>query len=123
MDVEGPVPRERFVGSDGVELDTELLGFADQIEGVVDGSLLSVELHAGPGCYAVKRQEENPFVICWEGERPGVPFPNQCVRSHILDDGTLLERVLLRPVRDPLYEASLSLAATLVADIAPKARA
>lgn len=95
----------------------------DQVEGVVDGSLLSIELHAGPGCYSVKRQVENPFVICWEGERPGTPFPNQCVRSHILDDGTLLERVLLRPVRDPLYEASLAAAATLVAEIAPKARA
>jgi len=94
----------------------------EQVEGVADGALLAVELHAGPGCYAVKRAVEDPFVICWEGERPGVPFPNQCVRSHVLDDGTLLERVLLRPVRDPLYEASLAAAATLVADIAPKAR-
>lgn len=113
-------PGKARLSGPSAELSLEVI--PESIEGIADGSLLSVELHAGPGCYAVKRQVEDPFVLCWEGERPDVPFPNQCVRSHILDDGTLLERVILRPVRDPLYEASLAAAATLVSDIAPKAR-
>ncbi len=37
MDVVGPVPGERLVGPDGVELDPEGFGLANQIEGVVDG--------------------------------------------------------------------------------------
>ena len=57
-----------------------------------------------------------------EGDRPNAPFPNQCVRSHALDDGTLLDRVLQRPLRDPLYEASLAATASIVADVMPRAK-
>jgi hypothetical protein len=42
VDVVGPVPGQGFVRADGVELDAELLGFADQVERVVDR--LQVEL-------------------------------------------------------------------------------
>lgn len=85
--------------------------------GVPDGSLLDVTLEAGDGSYRVHRSSEDCSVICWEGHRPGAPFPNQCVRAHVLDDGTLLDRVLQRPLRDPLYEASLAAAASIVADL------
>ncbi len=84
--------------------------------GLVDGSLVDVTLRAGQGTYRVHRGDD-PSVLCWEGERPGVPFPNQCVRTTLLDDGALLDRVLQRPLRDPLYEASLAAAAALVPEL------
>jgi glucose-6-phosphate dehydrogenase assembly protein OpcA len=90
--------------------------------GVFEGSLVDVTLHAGDGTYRVHRSEEDSGVICWEGERPNAPFPNQCVRTHVLDDGALLDRILQRPLRDPLYEASLAAAASLIADILPGAK-
>jgi glucose-6-phosphate dehydrogenase assembly protein OpcA len=86
-------------------------------DALVDGSLVDVTLRAGPGVYRVHRADD-PSVVCWEGERPNVPFPNQCVRTAIPDDGTLLDRVLQRPLRDPLYEASLAAAAALVPELA-----
>jgi glucose-6-phosphate dehydrogenase assembly protein OpcA len=89
--------------------------------GVVEGSLVDVTLRAGEGTYRVHRSVEDCSVICWEGDRPGAPFPNQCVRANFLDDGMLLDRVLQRPLRDPLYEASLAAAASLVSDLLPGA--
>jgi len=111
--------RARMVSPDG-----ELLVDFKPVErdGVTDGSLVDVTLRAGQGTYRVHRSVDDCGVICWEGERPGAPFPNQCVRSHTLDDGTLLDRVLQRPLRDPLYEASLAAAASLVADVMPGAQ-
>lgn len=85
--------------------------------GLVDGSLVDVTLRAGEGTYRVHRADDDPSVVCWEGERPNVPFPNQCVRTTMPDDGTLLDRVLQRPLRDPLYEASLAAAAALVSEL------
>jgi hypothetical protein len=41
VDVDRSLPGQRFVGSDGVELDPVCLGLADQVQGVVDG--LAVE--------------------------------------------------------------------------------
>jgi len=90
--------------------------------GVAEGSLVDVTLRAGEGHYCVHRAADDSSVICWEGDRPGAPFPNQCVRAQVLDDGALLDRILQRPLRDPLYEASLAAAASLVADIAPGAK-
>jgi glucose-6-phosphate dehydrogenase assembly protein OpcA len=87
-------------------------------EGLVEGSLVDVVLRAGEGCYRVHRAPEEASVVCWEGERPGVPFPNQCVRTQIPDDGTLLDRVLTRPLRDPLYETSLTTAAAIAKGLA-----
>lgn len=87
--------------------------------GVHDGALLEVELRSDTARYRVHRDEHDPFVVCWEGECPGTPFPNQCVRVHPPDDPTLLARVLERPTRDALYEASLHTATRIVAPIAP----
>lgn len=84
--------------------------------GLVAGSLVDVTLRAGEGTYRVHRGDD-PSVLCWEGDRPNVPFPNQCVRAEIADDGALLDRVLQRPLRDPLYEASLAAAASIVAEL------
>lgn len=111
--------RVRLASPDG-----ELLVDFESVDrpGVPEGSLIDVTLHAGEGTYRVHRAVDDCSVICWEGDRPGAPFPNQCVRSQVLDDGVLLDRILQRPLRDPLYEASLAAAAALVSDIAPGAK-
>jgi glucose-6-phosphate dehydrogenase assembly protein OpcA len=82
-------------------------------EGLPDGALVDVELRTPDARYRVHRADDDPLVVCWEGERPGVPFPNQCVRIHPPHDGVLLCRVLERPLRDRLYEASLRGAAAV----------
>ncbi len=87
-----------------------------------DGSLVEVELVCALGRYRVCRGDE-PSVLCREGSHPLVAVPAQCVRAAALaaddsNDGVLLARVLERPLRDPLFEASLRAAASLVAEIA-----
>ncbi|MGZ3422729.1 MAG: glucose-6-phosphate dehydrogenase assembly protein OpcA, partial [Polyangiales bacterium] len=68
-------------------------------DGLADGALVAVELRTADARYRVHRPDDDPLAICWEGERPGTPFPNQCVRVHPPDDGVLLCRVLERPLR------------------------
>jgi glucose-6-phosphate dehydrogenase assembly protein OpcA len=75
--------------------------------GVLPGALVEVELVAPEAEFHVCRVVEDPAVICWTAKRPGVPFPQQCVRIGIPDEAKLLTRVLERPLRDPLFEASL----------------
>jgi glucose-6-phosphate dehydrogenase assembly protein OpcA len=90
-------------------------------KGLADGALVDVELRADHARYRVHRADDDPMAICWEGERPGVPFPNQCVRVHMPDDGVLLCRVLERPLRDRLYEASLHAAAAIATALGKRA--
>jgi hypothetical protein len=91
-------------------------------QGLLDGALVDVELRTKDAWSRVHRAEGDPLAICWEGERPGTPIPDQCVRVHTPDDGVLLCRALERPLRDVLYEQSLHAAADLVANIAGSAR-
>jgi hypothetical protein len=77
-------------------------------------------MRVGKGDYHVDRDAKDPMVICWSGTYPGAPIPNQCLRIHPPTSARILAHVLDRPLRDPLFEASLASAAKLVAPIAPR---
>lgn len=85
------------------------------------GAIDSIELKSPSSSYHVGRDEKDPFVVCWAGEHPKNPIPKQCVRIHFPDEARMLGYVLEHPIRDPLFEASLHTAATLVSSIAPSA--
>jgi len=118
-DPKAPVARLARLAGDGPGV--ELRFAAETRAGVLPGALVDVELVAKDAEYHVSRVLEEPSVICWTARHPGVPFPQQCLRVGIPDEAKLLTRVLERPIRDPLFEASLHEAAALVADIAPSA--
>ena len=84
------------------------------------GSLVSIELRAGEARYEVARNADDPRVICWTGERPGASIPQQCVRVPEPTTPKVLARLLERPLRDPLFEASLDVATTMFDAIAPR---
>jgi glucose-6-phosphate dehydrogenase assembly protein OpcA len=85
------------------------------------GAIVSIDLTSKSGKFHVGRDERDPFVVCWSGERPGAVVPAQCVRIHPPDVPRILAHILERPIRDPLFEASLRAAAALVGPIAPAA--
>lgn len=101
--------------------DVEITFEAMQKKALAEGALVDVELRTPDSRYCVHRADDDPMAICWEGERPGVPFPNQCVRVHMPDDGVLLCRVLERPLRDRLYESSLHAAAAIASALGKRA--
>ena len=91
----------------------------DDRPGVYPGALHSVTL-AGPGLrLEVARALEDPLVLCWSGEVAGQCVPSQCVRMGVPDEPRMLARALDRPVRDPLFERSLTAAAALTRAVAP----
>jgi glucose-6-phosphate dehydrogenase assembly protein OpcA len=85
------------------------------------GAIVAIDLASKSGKFHIARDEQDPYVVCWSGERPGAVVPAQCVRVHPPDIPRILAHILERPIRDPLFEASLRAAAALVSSIAPAA--
>ena len=90
-------------------------------EDVPVGAIVAVELQSKSGKFHVGRDDHDPYVVCWSGERPGAVMPAQCVRIHPPDVPRILAHVLEHAIRDPLFEASLRAAAALITPIAPPA--
>jgi len=85
------------------------------------GAITSVSMRVGKADYHVDRDGKDPMVICWSGNCPGAPVPNQCLRIHPPTPARILAHMLARPLRDPLFEASLASATRIVTPIAPSA--
>ncbi len=85
------------------------------------GALIAVDLRGKDAHCHVGRDDADALVICWSGERPGMPIPAQCVRIHPPVPGRMLGHVLEHAIADTLFEHSLETAAALVAPVAPAA--
>lgn len=97
----------------------------DKRAGVHDGSLTRIAMvsDAGEGKTArfeLARQPEDPQVMSWSSELPGVTTPPQMLRFASHDESELLLRTLERPTRDRLLEASLLSASRFVRAVAPR---
>jgi glucose-6-phosphate dehydrogenase assembly protein OpcA len=83
---------------------------------VFPGAIVRIELDTDEGShFRVGRDPENHRVLGWEGTCSGAVIPQAVMRIDMLDNAHMLARELDRPVRDPLFEASLAAAANLVA--------
>ncbi len=91
-------------------------------EGVYPGAIHSVELRGDVARFEVCRAPEDPHVLCWSAEVPGVVMPSQCVRIGAPEEPKMLTRTLEAPRRDPLFERSLASASRLIAPVATRPR-
>jgi glucose-6-phosphate dehydrogenase assembly protein OpcA len=96
----------------------------DKRAGVHDGSITRIELvcDAGDGNRArfeLARQED-PTIMRWSSDMPGVSTPTQLLKFASHDEGQLLTRSLERPTRDRLLEASLRVGSAIVRPVAPR---
>jgi glucose-6-phosphate dehydrogenase assembly protein OpcA len=86
---------------------------------VVPGAVLRVTMEGAGARFDVERLED-PLVLRWSRDVPGVPTPPQSLRVSTLEEETLMTRCLGRPGRDPLFEKSLSTASRIVRPVAPR---
>lgn len=78
-----------------------------------EGALVEVELTTGTGRYRVHR-DDDPRVVCWEGDRAGTPMPDQCLRIDSVEETALLSRIMERAAPDGLLERSFGVLAKLL---------
>jgi glucose-6-phosphate dehydrogenase assembly protein OpcA len=82
---------------------------------VFPGAIVRIELDTDEGShFQVGRDPENHRVLGWEGTCSGAVIPQAVMRTDVVDNAHMLARELDRPVRDPLFEASLAAVANLV---------
>jgi hypothetical protein len=88
--------------------------------GVLPGALLQVELETeGGACFEVGRSEDDPLVLGWQGDCRGAVVCPAVTRIALPEDAALLARLLDSPLRDPLFEASLTAIARTIAPLYP----
>lgn len=88
-------------------------------DNVRPGGLVRVALEGGGASFEIARLED-PATYRWSREVPGAPTPSQVVRVSSHEEASLLIRVLERPKRDALLEASLRVGSRIVRPVAPR---
>jgi glucose-6-phosphate dehydrogenase assembly protein OpcA len=90
---------------------------------VTDGAITRIALDSEAGTtkahFEIVRLED-PQTFRWSGEATGAVVPSQTLRIARHEEAKLLTRLLERPTRDPLFEASLSAGFKIVRPIAPR---
>jgi hypothetical protein len=86
---------------------------------VVAGSILRVAMEGAGARFEVECLED-PLVLRWSRDVPGLPTCPQMLRVSPLEEASLMVRCLGRPRRDPLFERSLQTASRIVRPVAPR---
>ncbi len=92
---------------------------SDVTDGAITRIVLDSEAGSDKAHFEIVRLDD-PQTFRWSGEATGAVVPSQTLRIARHDEAKLLTRLLERPMRDPLLEASLSAGFKIVRPIAPR---
>jgi glucose-6-phosphate dehydrogenase assembly protein OpcA len=106
-------------GARTVEIDFVCEARSDVTDGAITRVVLESEAGAAHARFEIQRLDD-PQTFRWSGEATGAVVPSQTLRIARHDEAKLLTRLLERPTRDPLLEASLSAGFKIVRPIAPR---
>ncbi len=84
-------------------------------DGVLPGAIVAIHARCDDGTRcSIERDPDDAHVLVWDGECADTVIPRQVMRVGYPEEFKMLARLLERPMRDPLFEASLSATAKFV---------